>query len=302
MLVVDEEVYKQWLTLNPTERYNSLLETWLLRGDVSILGECSRLWGLPDNLEHILSFIGRFPDNSLQIAGNRDAEESLRYFPGVHNLGLLDLFGLIAVRTGSSELGKGWPIERIDLTPIGSALLAVLYSELFNDFFSIYADEKIFGILEQKLQPYFPELKHTLTVPKAPFRDGTHIFKVSLGSVWRHIAIQGKRPLDVLASAILNSVDFDHDHLYTFSYRNRLGVTENVYHDYMEETPFTSEVRVGEVPLRIGQTMTFLFDFGDNWEFDVVLEAVDSNRVVQVAEVIETHGDPPEQYSYDDDW
>ncbi len=59
---------------------------------------------------------------------------------------------------------------------------------------------------------------------------------------------------------------------------------------------------MGEVPLRIGQTMTFLFDFGDNWEFDVVLEAVDSNRAVQVAEVIETHGDPPEQYRYDDDW
>ncbi|MCQ3933181.1 MAG: hypothetical protein DPW16_22255 [Chloroflexi bacterium] len=214
----------------------------------------------------------------------------------------MQALGLITVQTGSSESGKGWPIERIDLTSLGSALLAVLYAELFNDLSSIYADEQIYDVLQKKLKPYFPAWNHSLTVPKAPFREGAHIFKVSLGSVWRRIAIQGKQPLDVLASAILNSVDFDHDHLYAFSYRNRLGVTESVYHDYIEEPPFTSEISVGEVPLRIGQTMTFLFDFGDNWEFDVVLEVVDPDRAVQVAEVIETHGDPPEQYSYADDW
>jgi hypothetical protein len=300
VLIVDEEAYKRWLSLNPTERYGSLLEAWLLRGDVSILGERSRFGGLPDNLDQILRFIARCPDNGLQIAGNQDAEKRLNYSPETHNLGLLDLFGLVAVQAGSSQPGKGWQIERIDQTAIGNALLALLYSELFEDFLSILGDEsgESFGRLHKKLHPYFPKWKNNFTAPKAPFRDGTHIFKVSLGSVWRRIAIQAKQSLGVLASAILNSVDFDHDHLYEFSYRNRFGVAESIYHDYMDEPPFASEVMVGEVPLKIGQAMTFLFDFGDNWEFDVLLEKVDPDRTVKVVEVIETHGKPPEQYRY----
>lgn len=305
VLVVEEDVYKQWLTLIPTEQFGGLLEAWLLRGDVSILGERSRFGGLPDNLDRIFDFIARFPDDGLPIAGNQDAETWLKYSPEVHNLGLLDLFGLIAVKSRSPESGKGWQIERIDLTPLGSALLALLYTELFEDFLSIYPDEdeETSGKLQKKLHLYFPEWKNSLTLPKMPFREGTHIFKVSLGSVWRRIAIGAKQPLDVLASAILNSVDFDHDHLYAFSYRNRIGVTESINHEYMEESPFTSEVRVGEVPLRIGQTMTFLFDFGDNWEFDVVLEAVDPDRSVKVADVIDAQGDPPQQYSWgEEDW
>src|SRR5690349_2530696 len=38
-LLVDEEVYQQWVTLNPTERFFTLLETWMLRGTPEVLGE-----------------------------------------------------------------------------------------------------------------------------------------------------------------------------------------------------------------------------------------------------------------------
>jgi hypothetical protein len=64
----------------------------------------------------------------------------------------------------------------------------------------------------------------------------------------------------------------------------------------MDEGPFTSEMRIGDVPMRAGQTMTFLFDFGDNWEFDVTLEQVDPDRVTKKAEILESHGEAPEQY------
>ena len=72
---------------------------------------------------------------------------------------------------------------------------------------------------------------------------------------------------------------------------------ERVYHPYMDEGPWTSEVKVGEVPLSIGQTMTYLFDFGDNWEFDVTLERVDPADASLVGPVVlESHGEPPDQY------
>ena len=81
-----------------------------------------------------------------------------------------------------------------------------------------------------------------------------------------------------------------------FSYRNRFGILEQIYHWYMQEALIASEVLVGELSLSIGQTMTFLFDFGDNWEFDLLLEAVEPDRAVERAEIIEGHGEAPEQY------
>ena len=50
------------------------------------------------------------------------------------------------------------------------------------------------------------------------------------------------------------------------------------------------------MPLRPGQTMTFLFDFGDCWEFDVTLERVDPEMAIEDPVVLGEHGDPPRQY------
>ena len=69
----------------------------------------------------------------------------------------------------------------------------------------------------------------------------------------------------------------------------------------MDDGPFTDEVLIGEVPLRIGQTMTYIFDFGDWWTFDVTLEQVDPDGGNPGPRILETHGEPPEQYpSWDD--
>jgi hypothetical protein len=53
---------------------------------------------------------------------------------------------------------------------------------------------------------------------------------------------------------------------------------------------------VGDVPLRVGQKMTYLYDFGDCWEFEVTLEQVDQDTTVKKLRVLEMHGNPPEQY------
>jgi len=42
--------------------------------------------------------------------------------------------------------------------------------------------------------------------------------------------------------------------------------------------------------------MTYLFDFGDQWEFDVTLEQIDPAMVVEKPVTLETHGESPEQY------
>jgi hypothetical protein len=305
LLVVDDAVYQVWKGLNPTERYCTLLETWLLRGHPEIIGERGRSWfRIPETFRDCQWFFLRIPDEGMPIGEDKEARQSLGYWPGWHNLGLLELFGLISVRHGLPESEEGWHIEQINRTPLGEALLALLQAEFFSDMDNIWqleSEEKIpFGVLQPALQPYLPEWENNLSVPEWAFREGTHIFKVSLGkSIWRRIAIPADRTLDALAWAILNAVQFDHDHLYRFSYQNRFGVSERINHPYMEdEGPWTDEVLVGGVPLQVGQTMTFVFDFGDWWEFGVTLERVDPNMAIEEPVVLEKHGEPPVQYGW----
>jgi hypothetical protein len=61
------------------------------------------------------------------------------------------------------------------------------------------------------------------------------------------------------------------------------------------------EVLVGDTPLKVGQAMTFVFDFGDWWEFEVVLERVDPGMSLKKPVVLEAHGEPPDQYPGWDD-
>jgi hypothetical protein len=304
LLVVDGAVYRAWQGLNPAEQYCTLLETWLLRGHLEILGERERGWfRIPDTFRELPWFFQRIPDEGLPVAGDKETEGSLRYWPGWHNLGLLEMFGLIAIQPVSPKPGKGWHIEHIARTLLGDALLAVLHDGFFGDIKNILAlesENKIpFGVLQPTLQPYFPEWQNNLTVPEWTFRKGAHVFKVTLwDGLWRRIAIPADDTLDELASAILDAVEFDHDHLHMFEYRNRFGVTERINHPYMDEGPWTSEMQVGETPLKVGQAMTFVFDFGDWWEFEVALERVAPDMALKKPVILEAEGESPDQYGW----
>ena len=279
----------------------------MFRGHPEIIGEPGRRFSsIPENFKDWMYLFRRIPDKGLRIAGDKDAEESLRYTPGWHNLGLLELFGLISVRCGSPMEGKGWNIELIRRTLLGDALLALLLTGLTEDLRHVLEPESHgnmpFGVLQPILRPYFPKWKNNLSIPEWVFRRETHIFKVSLGRVWFRIAIPADRALDELASAILDAVDFDRDHLYRFSYENRFGTMAKVWHPEMgkgplSEGPWTSDVLVGDLPLSLGQMMTFLFDFGDKWEFEVALEQIVPEMAAEKPVLLEIHGKPPEQYA-----
>ena len=86
------------------------------------------------------------------------------------------------------------------------------------------------------------------------------------------------------------------DVLLVLLYTALFGALKQACHPYMDEGPSTDELLVGDVPLHIGQAMTFHFDFGDDWMFRVTLESVDPKRVTHAPEILEAHGEPPKQY------
>jgi hypothetical protein len=301
VLSLDQEVLASWRGLNATERYFTLLEAWLLRGEGEIIGDDRDPLG---PFYKCSTFMESLPDVGLKVAGNRQAEQlTIPYHVGAYNLALLELFGCVCVEEGQPEAGKGWAVACVKRTPFGEALFKLLSRHRLAAMrFELDEDEleeaTAFGTLQPVLQPFFPEWRRNLELPEASLADGLHVFKVSLGAkIWRRIAIPAALTLDALSDAILRAFDFDDDHLYRFSYRDRFGKTIHISHAAIEEPPSTGEVAVGEIPLRPGASMEYLFDFGDQWCFDVKLERIDpSDARIRKPKLLEEHGKAPPQY------
>ncbi|MBC8100376.1 MAG: plasmid pRiA4b ORF-3 family protein [Armatimonadetes bacterium] len=315
-LVINPSAYQSWQSLNPTERYFTLLRIWLLEANLEILGERSS--GFRSMLRLYQStqwFFRDIPEGGMLIGGNQGLSERLNYTPGWHNLGLLDLFGIIRVQRAEPKVGQYWQIERIERTAFGEALLAAIeygFKTMIETVLdaapeSESLEEGKLRLFEALLKAYFPLWKNNLSLVKLDFRSGTYTFKVVLGDVWRRIAIDASLSLDILAYAILNAFQFDDDHLYQFSYRTPYGYTERMERamemgDWItyDTEKSTDEVTIGELILPIGHQMTFLFDFGNNWEFDVLLEQLDPATTTPEPVMLEAHGEPPPQYRYMD--
>lgn len=304
-LLLDEDALRSWHGLNLSERYFTLLGAWLIRGRGEILGEDRYPFS---ELSRCRDFVQSIPKAGLKVAGDKQTESMIPFQPGLRNVALLDLFGLVSVWHGEPEPGKAWGISRIFRTPFGDALFRLL-SDISSDEIELWWPVKnrrdeaaMFREFQSRLQPFFPEWRETLAPPEAAMRDGLHVFKVSLGSAWRRMAIPGGVTLEALSEAILEAFDFDNDHLHLFRYRNRFGIFEEVKHPYAEESPSTAEVKIGELLLRPGSMLEYLFDFGDNWLFEVRLEKLEPvNPKIRKPAVIEQRGQAPPQYPNFDD-
>jgi|LGVF01.1.fsa_nt_gb hypothetical protein len=299
ILAIDDAVLDSWKSLNLTERYFTLLEAWLIKGRPEIIDEDTG--GYKVLFMEWSEFFNRIKKNGLKIKGNKDLESMISYLPGHYAIALMDLFGLISVRYSKPEKGKGWCVDKVHRTPLGDALRKLLSDYFWSgDFFSVYRSEASvgFGLLQEIVRPFFPEWRNNLVLPEREFQDGTYVFKVSLEEAWRRIAIPGSMFFDDLSTCILRVFAFDSDHLYQFSFKNRFGFLKFVNHPYMEEeSPSTDETRIGDAMIEPGAEMTFLFDFGDNWEFDVELERLDPvDQDMDGPRILDTYGQPPEQY------
>lgn len=301
-LCVDETLYAVWKALNPTEQYCALLEAWLLRGYPEIVGERERPYTLPENYSKWASFFQRLPREGCAYL-SKEALLELFSTPGWHNLGLLELFGCIEIQPGAPAGGQGWQIAHLDRTAFGEAMLAALAATFFaaGDWWAGFQEVELLpaGTLQPALRPYIPQWERLLPLPdEKTFRDGIYTFRVALEKeIWRRVALPATSTLDDLAQLILRAYAFDSEHLYRFFYQNRYGLLRRINHPLLTEAPRTCDARVGEIPLMVGQTMTFLFDLTDQWEFEVTLETVDTDSAMpQAPRILGRHGKAPKQY------
>jgi hypothetical protein len=137
----------------------------------------------------------------------------------------------------------------------------------------------------------------------------THVFRVSLSrKVYRDFEILSSKYLYDLAGEIVGVFGFDFDHAFGF-YSKLTGdvfdspVSYELFADMGEsKARSVKRTRIVEAFPAIGTKMTFLFDYGDTWRFQI--EAIGRNRKEpgsKYPRLIKTIGEAPEQYPDSDD-
>ena len=99
--------------------------------------------------------------------------------------------------------------------------------------------------------------------------------------------------------AIQEAFEFDDDHLYSFFLDGKRYSKNAVNRRETEDdgSPKADEFTLGDAKLRNNQRLLYLFDYGDCWEFDIVVKvAEDGTDAPKVPTVLKTKGKPPRQY------
>ncbi|MDP3011848.1 MAG: plasmid pRiA4b ORF-3 family protein [Candidatus Hydromicrobium sp.] len=143
------------------------------------------------------------------------------------------------------------------------------------------------------------EVKKTVILKNEFDRSGVYTFKVSLSNgLWRKINLSHNHYLSDLHIAIQEAFDFDDDHLYAFYIGGNRKTGKPIYCAEVEEEGKTAdEIKIADLELFKGQKILYLFDFGDEWWFDIKLLKIDKESPLPLKPVIVgSEGKPPEQY------
>lgn len=131
-------------------------------------------------------------------------------------------------------------------------------------------------------------------------KEVSYVLSVSVGSgCFRHIQISGNATLFDLHEAILDSFSFYDDHAHVFFMNNRIWDDSEAYYcDFLADDDinlFSKDYKLCSLNLEKDKKFIYVFDFGDEWRFDIKVlrelsEATDKTQIVKIK------GEAPSQY------
>ena len=93
--------------------------------------------------------------------------------------------------------------------------------------------------------------------------------------IWRRIQVWEDITLAQLHTVLQIVMDWEVYHLHEFSIGKRIYSVPDPEDDLYERTVIDeSTQRLSDVVPRVGTTFAYLYDFGDNWRHDLLLEAI----------------------------
>lgn len=123
-------------------------------------------------------------------------------------------------------------------------------------------------------------------------------FQVSLArNCYCVIKCGGHHTFKDLHDAIQEAFHFDNDHLYSFFLDGKPWSNYSVNSPYAEEPPFANEMRLDRGRLHLKKKFLYLFDYGDEWWFQVTLLSITQQTALLLRpQMIKFVGTAPEQY------
>lgn len=132
--------------------------------------------------------------------------------------------------------------------------------------------------------------------------------KPSRNAIRRVIEIRGDQTLDDLHEVIFEAYDRYDEHLYEFQLGSRPFDDQGPNFEMAEMQDDESECQdagtstLGSLGLKPGQIFGYLFDFGDSWYHQILVERIDQAQPrVTYPRIIKRIGGSPPQYEYADD-
>ena len=294
VLHISEVLYQQWQGMNGTERYFSLVEAWINRGYAICVGE--RIG--PMDGRFLTGFMMMYGEHDLwQGKVARDSGFWLRRGKSF-NLTILKMVGMAEFQLEDNNR----EIHFLKLTPWGQLFLNACRQGFID---SLEEDEYEDDYEQINLLPAIKairsDVQKNLEQPE-PVIAASYVLSVALGSqCTRTLKVFADCLLEELAEAILDAFDFDCDHLYHFQYLNQFGADRMIGHpvaDFCDAC--VTETRLRQLEPVPGMKISFLFDYGDNWQFDIVVMHGSEESTSDI-QVIERKGEAPEQYpEYED--
>jgi len=135
-----------------------------------------------------------------------------------------------------------------------------------------------------------PQIQHAKT---------SYIVSASLvKGCYRHIRISAAETLERLHSAILEAFGFEDGHAHAFFLDNRMwSDADSYFSEGIEDAERqTGDYALCEVGLRPGMSFKYVFDFGDEWAFQLKLLRV-LEEPTDIPQVIRSVGEAPSQYA-----
>jgi len=149
----------------------------------------------------------------------------------------------------------------------------------------------------------FPELniQERLFPIVRPFVGGRYTLRISLNpQCYREIAISAEATLDDLHEVIQDLFDFDNDHLYVFYMDGVTSIHGEAYSDprgEFDDYKPADVFKIGELGLYQGREFLYVFDFGDNWQFSVLVLGIEPKPIKGAdCKLLKSVGKAPEQY------
>jgi hypothetical protein len=152
-----------------------------------------------------------------------------------------------------------------------------------------------------------PKRTSSAGAPSARAAGGTlHILRASLKpKVYRDLEVDSAASLSALAEAIIAAFEFDFDHAFGF-YSKLDGDYQASPEKYelfadMEDTDSDAasvgQTAVSKAFATVGKKLLFVFDYGDDWRFQVELIKLGNKAPgLRYPRLLVASGDAPEQY------